>query len=152
MRLARLVATAGGLGDAPVAPGTVTSLPVALAVWWIAPGPAGLLALTAAVTVVGIWAAGREEARVGVRDPSTIVVDEVAGMLVALVAVPAGLGWALAAFFLFRAFDVWKPWPIDRLQDLPGGWGVVSDDLLAGVYANLLLQLAHLVLLAWTRG
>ena len=100
------------------------------------------------MAVIGLWAAGREEARVGVRDPSTIVVDEVAGMLLTLVAAPAGLGWALAGFFLFRVFDVWKPWPIDRLQDLPGGWGVMTDDLLAGVYANLLLQLGHL---AWTR-
>jgi len=147
--LARVIATAGGLGYAPVAPGTVTSLPVALLVWALVPREAALLAVTVAVSALGIWAAGREEARVGVRDPSSVVVDEVAGMLVALMAAPRGLGWALALFFLFRVFDVWKPYPIHRLQDLPGGWGVVADDLLAGVYANLVGRLAYAV---WTRG
>ena len=102
-----------------------------------------------AVGALGIWAAGREEARVGVRDPSSVVVDEVAGMLVALIAAPPGLGWALALFCLFRVFDVWKPYPIHRLQDLPGGWGIVADDLLAGVYANLVGRLAYAV---WMRG
>lgn len=145
---ARWVATAGGLGYAPVAPGTVTSLVVAVAVWALAPGLPGLLGVTAVVTAVGIWASSREEARVGVHDPSIIVVDEVAGMLVALIAAPPGLGWVLALFFLFRVFDVWKPYPIDRLQALPGGWGIVADDLLAGVYANLVGRLAGLV---WPR-
>ena len=145
---ARWVATAGGLGYAPVAPGTVTSLVVALAVWALAPGLPGLLGATAVVTAIGIWASAREEARVGVHDPSIIVVDEVAGMLVALIAAPPGLGWVLVLFFLFRVFDVWKPYPIDRLQALPGGWGIVADDLLAGVYANLLGRLADLV---WPR-
>jgi phosphatidylglycerophosphatase A len=145
---ARWVATAGGLGYVPVAPGTATSLVVALAVWALAPGLAGLLGATLVVTAIGVWAAAREEARVGVHDPSIIVVDEVAGMLVALIAAPPGLGWVLALFFLFRVFDVWKPYPIGRLQDLPGGWGIVADDLLAGVYANLLGRLADVV---WPR-
>ncbi len=147
-RAARWIATAGGLGYAPVAPGTVTSLVVALVVWAGAPGAGWLLAVTVAVSVVAIWAAGREETRVGVHDPSTIVVDEVAGMLVALIAVPPRLGWVLVLFVLFRVFDVWKPYPIDRLQQLPGGWGIVADDLLAGVYANLLGRLADAV---WPR-
>ncbi len=144
--LARWVATCGGLGYAPVVPGTVTSLVVAVAGWAAGPRPAWLAAVTVTVTAVGIWAAGREEARVGVHDPSSIVVDEVAGMLVALVAAPSGAGWAAALFVLFRLFDVWKPYPIHRLQALPGGWGIVVDDLLAGLYANLLGRLAHAVL------
>ena len=69
-------------------------------------------------------------------------------MLVALIAAPAGLAWVGVLFFLFRVFDVWKPYPIGRLQDLPGGWGIVADDLLAAVYANVLGRLAHAV---WTR-
>jgi phosphatidylglycerophosphatase A len=100
------------------------------------------------VIAVGVWAAGVEEARVGRHDPSSVVIDEVAGMLVALIAAPAGLGWAGVLFLLFRVFDVWKPYPIGRLQDLPGGWGIVADDLLAGVYANVLGRLAHA---AWSR-
>ena len=134
---ARWIATVGGLGYAPI-PGTVASLPVALLVWALAPSDRWVLGAALSVSVVGIWAAGREEARLGVRDPSCIVVDEVAGMLVALIGQPRNLGWALALFALFRVMDIWKPWPIRRLQDLPGGWGIVVDDLLAGVYANLL--------------
>jgi len=78
-------------------------------------------------------------------------VDEAAGMLVALVGHPRGLGWVLGLFFLFRVMDVWKPFPIHHLQRLPGGFGVVTDDLLAGVYANLVLQLVRLLpwLLPW---
>jgi phosphatidylglycerophosphatase A len=143
---ARWVATCGGLGYAPVAPGTVTSLPVALAVWWLAPREGWLLAAVLLVTALGIWAAGREETRVGAHDPTSIVVDEAAGMLVALVGQPRALAPVLALFVLFRLFDVWKPYPINRLQDLPGGWGIVADDLLAGVYANLVGVLVRLVL------
>lgn len=139
--MARVIATVGGLGYAPIAPGTVASLPVALAVWALVPTAPGLIGAAIIVTVVGIWAAGREEAYLGRHDPTCLVVDEAAGMLVALVALPLGLGWVLAAFVLFRVMDVWKPFPIDGLQRLPGGYGVVLDDVLAGVYANVLLQL-----------
>ena len=96
------------------------------------------------MTIAGIWAAGREEAYLGRLDPSCVVVDEVAGMLVAVVGLPRELGWVLGAFFLFRLLDVWKPYPIDHLQRLPGGFGVVADDLLAGLYATLGLQLLRL--------
>ena len=133
---ARFIATCGGLGYAPIS-GTVASLPVALVVWLAAPRATDLAVAVGLVTAIGIWAAGREEARVGVRDPSSIVVYEVAGMLIALIGQPPGFAWALTLFFLFRVMDVWKPFPIRQLQDLPGGWGVVTDDLLAGVYANL---------------
>jgi phosphatidylglycerophosphatase A len=135
----------GGLGYAPVAPGTVTSLPVALLVWWLAPGDGALLVATAAVTVVGVWAAGREEARVGAKDPTAIVVDEVAGMLLACCGHPRTLAWALVLFLGFRVLDVWKPLGIRRLQAVPGGLGVVVDDLLAGAYVSLAAQLRHVV-------
>jgi phosphatidylglycerophosphatase A len=124
-RVARGVATAGGLGYAPVAPGSLTSLPVALAVWGFRPSAAGLLAAAAAVAVLGVWAAGREAARVGTPDPGSVVVDEVAGMLVALVAQPTGLPWVLGR--------------------LPGGWGIVADDLAAGLCANLVGQLRRVL-------
>jgi phosphatidylglycerophosphatase A len=143
--LARWIATAGGLGYAPLAPGTVACVPVALGVWWLAPGDVALLVATGAVAVVGAWAAGREEHRVGAKDPGTIVVDEVAGMLIACCGHPRTLPWVLGLFLAFRVFDVVKPFGIDRLQDLPGGVGVVADDLAAGVYVSLLGQLRHLV-------
>ena len=141
--MARWIATAGGLGYAPVAPGTVASLPPALLVWLLAPTDGWLLAAAALVGAVGIWASGREEARVGVHDPSSIVIDEVAGMLVACLGQPRTLGWILALFLLFRVMDVWKPPPIRQLQVLPGGLGIVVDDLLAGVYAGVLGYLAR---------
>lgn len=144
-QLARWIATVGGLGYAPFAPGTVTSLPVALAVWWFRPGDLALLGVTAVVSVIGIWAAGREEARVGSKDPRAIVIDEVAGMLIACYGHPRTLPWVLGLFLAFRVFDVVKPLGIRKLQDLPGGLGVVADDLLAGVYVSLLGQLRHLV-------
>jgi phosphatidylglycerophosphatase A len=97
------------------------------------------------VSAVGIWAAGREEHRLGVKDPGPIVIDEVAGMLLACCGHPRTLPWVLGLFVAFRVFDVVKPLGIDRLQSLPGGLGVVADDLLAGLYVNLLGQLRHLV-------
>jgi phosphatidylglycerophosphatase A len=142
--LARWIATVGGLGYAPVS-GTVTSLPVALAVWLFRPTDAVLLAVTAVLSVVGIWAAGREEARLSAKDPSVIVIDEVVGMLIACCGHPRTLAWVLVLFVGFRIFDVVKPLGINRLQSLPGGYGVVMDDLLAGVYVSLLGQLRHLV-------
>lgn len=139
--IARWIATCGGLGYAPVVPGTVASLPVALLAWLLAPSGPWLVVAVLLVSAAGIWAAGREEARLGVHDPGWIVVDEAAGMLVALIGHPPSLLWVAALFVLFRVMDVWKPFPIHRLQSLPGGWGVVCDDLLAGLYANLLLQI-----------
>ena len=138
--VARWIATCGGLGYAPAAPGTVASLPVALLVWALAPADRWVLAAALVVGAVGIWAGGREEARLQTHDPGSVVVDEAAGMLVALVGHPRSLPWVLALFLLFRVMDIWKPAPIRQLQRLPGGWGIVVDDLLAGVYANLLLQ------------
>lgn len=144
-QVARWISTVGGLGYSPFAPGTLTSLPVALGVWWFRPTDLALLGATAIVSVIGIWAAGREEARLGTKDPTAIVVDEVAGMLIACYGHPRTLGWVLALFLAFRVFDVVKPLGINKLQDLPGGLGVVADDLLAGVYVSLLGQLRHLV-------
>jgi phosphatidylglycerophosphatase A len=143
--LARWIATAGGLGYAPLAPGTVACLPVAFAVWWFRPSDPALLVATAVVALVGVWAAGREERRVGAKDPRAIVVDEVAGMLIACCGHPRTLPWVLGLFLAFRVFDVLKPFGINKVQDLPSGVGVVADDLVAGIYVSLLGQLRHLV-------
>jgi phosphatidylglycerophosphatase A len=92
-----------------------------------------------------MWAASREEDRVGAKDPRAIVIDEVAGMLLACYGHPRTLPWVLGLFLAFRVLDVWKPLGVDKLQALPGGVGVVADDLLAGAYVSLLGQLRHLV-------
>jgi phosphatidylglycerophosphatase A len=157
-RTARLIATVGGLGDRLPAPGTTAgSLPAALlwsAAALVVAGFWQLLALTAALTLaatlVGVWAAGAEGARRGVGDPGPVVIDEVAGQwLCFLVALPlAAPGsvrdvalFATGGFLLFRVFDVAKPWPVRALERLPGGIGIVADDLAAGGIAGILVAL-----------
>ncbi len=135
------VGTFLGTGFAPLAPATVASAAVAVIWWLVSPVPlpvqAGLLLLTVAV---GVPVATRLERRHG-HDPKLVVVDEVAGMLVTYLGVATGpAGWA-AGFFWFRVFDVWKPPFVRRLERLPGGWGIVADDLAAGVLAALALRL-----------
>ncbi|MBU0743182.1 phosphatidylglycerophosphatase A [bacterium] len=134
-------ATFGGTGYAPFAPATVASLVFALVWGAVSPVcPATQLLLLAGVVALGVPAAGWMERRHG-PDPSLVVCDEVAGMLVTYLGV--GTGWAgwLAGFFWFRFFDIAKPFPVRRAERLPGGWGITVDDLLAGVYANICLRL-----------
>lgn len=101
-------------------------------------------------TLFGIWAAGRATELLGNEDPSEAVVDEVIGQLVVFLFVPFGVGWPmiLAGFLLFRLFDIWKPYPIDHLQSLPGGLGICADDILAGVYAGVCLSVIYAVSLS----
>ena len=105
------------------------------------------LLVTAALFLIGIWLCGRTSSDLGVHDHGGIVWDEWVGLLVALWQVPAGWGWLLAGFLLFRLFDIVKPWPISWLdRRVAGGFGIMVDDLLAGLYALALLQLAaHLL-------
>ena len=100
-------------------------------------------------SLVGIWASGRSIPLLGNSDPSEAVVDEVMGQLVTFLFIPFGLSWPfiLAGFLLFRLFDIWKPYPIDDLQVLPGGIGVCADDIVAGVYAGICLAIGYAVTL-----
>lgn len=104
-----------------------------------------LVVFVAAVAVVGTWAAHEAERALGGKDPGAIVIDEVAGMTLSVVALPPTAGVLLAAFVLFRLFDVLKPYPANALQRLPGGVGVMIDDLVAGLYALLVLLGARAV-------
>jgi phosphatidylglycerophosphatase A len=135
------VATALGAGYAPKAPGTAGSA-VGLLLWIALPKILWIQVLVlAVVAVVGSWAGTVAEAHFGRQDPGEVVIDEVAGMMVTLVLNPiAGPVWMLLAFGLFRAFDITKPFPVRRLERLPGGIGIMADDLAAGVYANLALR------------
>jgi phosphatidylglycerophosphatase A len=90
---------------------------------------------------LGVWIAGRAEDLSGVKDARPIVIDEVVGMWISLVALPPRMEYWLAAFVLFRVFDVVKPFPADRAQRLGRGWGIMLDDVFAGIYANAVLQL-----------
>lgn len=142
--LAMPVATLAGLGYAPVAPGTAGSLgAMALAV--ALTGYAGWkgvhFALLAAVAFLpAVWAAGVTAQDCGHRDPPKVVVDEAVGQWLTL-AGATSLSWkaSLAAFVLFRLFDVWKPFPVRHAERLPGGWGIVADDVVAGLYGALVL-------------
>lgn len=134
-----LVATAAGAGYSPVAPGTVGSAVGLLALWLLPGSLPARGAFLAAVTIVGIPAAARAERLVGRKDPGLIVIDEVAGMAVSLLVLPLTPAVALAAFLLFRVFDIVKPFPANRSQALPGGLGVMADDLIAGAYALAVL-------------
>jgi phosphatidylglycerophosphatase A len=96
---------------------------------------------TLAVAALGFWAGARTAHRLGLKDPGLVVVDEIAGMWVTLLFLPFTPLVAALGFFAFRAMDVLKPWPARRFERLPGGWGIMADDLRAGVYANLLVRL-----------
>ena len=143
------IATIGPCGHAPVAPGTAGSAAGLLLFWAVRASGSlvveGLVLL--AVTAIGVAVASRAEAACGRRDPGLIVIDETAGMLLTLAAVPVGLGGAVVGFLAFRLFDVVKPFPARRAERLPGGWGVMADDLVAGLYAQALLRL-----LLWLAG
>jgi phosphatidylglycerophosphatase A len=141
-RLALLIATAAGVGYAPFAPGTFGAA-AGLVLWALLPSAVLLQAVVIVVLlVVGSWSGGVAEHYFGRTDPGQVVVDEVMGMLVTLFMNPVGWGGALAAFLLFRAADIVKPYPANQLERLPGGVGVMADDLMAAVYANLALRLA----------
>jgi phosphatidylglycerophosphatase A len=144
-RVALVIATALGAGYSPIAPGTAGSA-VALLVLWLVPFSRGALVLfLVAVTVAGTWAAHVVEATADRKDPGTIVIDEVAGMTLSVLWLPLTPAVLIAAFVLFRVFDVVKPFPANRLQALPGGFGVMADDLVAGLYALLILAGARLM-------
>jgi phosphatidylglycerophosphatase A len=131
-----------GVGYVPFAPGTFGSA-AGLIVWWLLPASAATQAIAIVVLfAVGSWSGTVAERHFGVSDPSPVVIDEVMGMLVTLFMNPVGWPGALAAFFLFRVADVVKPFPADRLERLPGGVGVMADDGMAAVYANLALRVA----------
>ncbi|MFQ5839335.1 MAG: phosphatidylglycerophosphatase A [Candidatus Methylomirabilales bacterium] len=141
--VARVVATIGGLGRAPVAPGTIGSL-VGLAVAWsLLRAPLVLQAsVMTLLTVVGFWAAVTMYHALEMKDPPVVIVDEAVGMVIATFALPPDLlGFPVVAFLLFRLLDVWKPAPIRWLEALPGGIGIMADDIGAGLLTNGLCQL-----------
>ena len=143
-RLALLLATWFGSGYLPKAPGTWGTVFALFPLAWIAARfqlPAWLF-FSAAIFLfpISVWAATRTARITGRKDPQIVVIDEVLGAWVAFAAAPVvNLNWCFAAFLLFRLFDIWKPWPIRRLESLPGGIGIMSDDLLAGAYAAIVI-------------
>jgi phosphatidylglycerophosphatase A len=110
-----------------------------------------MLLLIAILASIGVWAASRAEKLLGRKDPGAVVVDEVVGQMIAFVFVPfnAGVWTIITGFIAFRLFDIWKPYPIRHLEALKGGLGIMADDVLAGIYAAILMSLLtsiHLLL------
>jgi phosphatidylglycerophosphatase A len=145
IRLYRIISTCLGIGYVPKGGGTVAA-GVCCIVWYVALRHANKpilipLLITLALLFVGVYSAGKVESAWG-KDSKRIVIDEAAGMCLTLLFVPVRWPYLVAGFLLFRFFDIAKPFYIRRMEKLEGGWGVMMDDVLAGVYANLLLQLA----------
>jgi phosphatidylglycerophosphatase A len=136
--LARLIATWFGCGYSPVAPGTVGTVGALPLVYALARlGTVPYWVGTLVITALGVWASDRHARKLGEKDPSSAVIDEVSGTLIA-VGFELGSGWLAiaAAVLLFRLFDIWKPGPVNTVQKLPGGFGVMADDVLAGILAG----------------
>ncbi len=146
--LSEWVATGLGAGYLPLAPGTWGSLEgvfVAGAIHLVAPEHEGwwILICATLTAAIGVWAASKTAASSNDPDPSKVVIDEVAGQLLTYVWVPLTWVSLVFGFLLFRLFDITKPFPARQSENLPGGWGIMTDDLIAGVFAGLCLLLLH---------
>lgn len=142
MELDKIIATGLGIGSIRKGGGTLAAA-VCGAVWYLlfsgGYDPVAVLLITVAVTDLGLWAANEAEKYWGI-DSNRVVIDEVAGMCLSLLFVPVTVATVVVAFALFRMFDIWKPMYIRRMEALPGGVGVMADDLLAGLYTNIIMQ------------
>jgi phosphatidylglycerophosphatase A len=139
-----LTATGFGMGYSPIAPGTAGSLLASIFAYFILSGDAVLLSImTFLFFFIGVYSSTYVEKDLSREDPSIVVVDEMVGMWISLIFIPP-LWWKyLIAFTLFRFFDIIKPFPVNKLQNLPEGWGIMLDDVGAGIYA---LLATHIVL------
>ncbi len=149
--LALAVATFGYVGFFPVAPGTIGSLaalPLYALIRWVDLAAFEALVIIA-VFAKGVWASTRAEAILGTEDPGPVVIDEVLGMLLTLALLPLSLTGVVLGFVLFRVLDIVKPWPARQLERAPGGWGIMLDDAMAGVYGQVLMRLAVWTFPAW---
>lgn len=142
-----LLAFGLGSGAAPKAPGTfgtIAAIPLYLLMQPLA--PMYYLLVVAAMLLLGVWLCQRTAEDLGLHDHPGIVWDEWVGFLITMWLAPGGWVWLLSGFLLFRLFDIVKPWPINLLdQHVSGGWGIMLDDVLAGVYAFALIQFARYV-------
>ena len=134
--VALALATSGGVGYIPFAPGTFGSL-AGLLLWWLLPGTLPIqLTVIVAIFILGSWSGSVAERHFASTDPGPVVIDEVLGMLVTLFLNPVGWGGAILGFLLFRASDIIKPYPANKLEQLHGGVGVMADDLMAAIYVE----------------
>jgi phosphatidylglycerophosphatase A len=129
------------LGYSPIASGTVGSLPGIAIAYWLSGRPVTLLALAFIIFALGVPASSRAETVFGCKDPSYVTIDELAGMLIAFVGLPMSWSSAICIFLLFRIFDIFKPFPARQCERIRGGLGIMADDIVAGIYANMAFRL-----------
>jgi len=140
--LARFIATGVYTGYTPVAPGTAGSLLGAILYWAIPQSQTPLfLVLILSVFFAGVWSASRIEEISGVKDNQIIVADEIVGVWLTLLGAEKSWPWLLIGFVLFRLFDIIKPFPVKRIEKLAAGWGVMLDDVIAGIYGLAAFQI-----------
>ncbi len=134
----------GYIGLIPGAPGTYGSLvTLPIAYFWstmVTDNPIITMGFIAVLTLMGVYASNKVGESLGIEDPGEIVIDELVGQWIAVLAIPSHWGFWFGAFILFRIFDIWKPGPIDKSQHLPGGLGVMMDDILAGILVLIIIQ------------
>jgi phosphatidylglycerophosphatase A len=141
-KLIKFIATFGGLGFSKVAPGTTGCLGAAALYLLINQNLLVYSAVVAAMLILGFYVSGRAEVIFKIKDAKPIVIDDACGLLIALFLIPFSYTNLIMVFLLFRLIDIIKLFPIRRLESLPGGLGIMADDILAGIYANLLYRLA----------
>jgi len=140
------IAEGAYVGRSPVAPGTVGTLVGVLLYFGIRNAGSYLyISFIILLCLVGTWAAGKAEIILGTKDSPSIVIDEIVGYLISMMVLPSTWGFVAAGFFLFRLFDIIKPWPLQGLQRIHGGVGVMLDDIGAGVYTNVILHIAEFI-------
>lgn len=138
-----MIATLGGVGYTPLAPGTAATAVTAVILGLVPFSRGALLVTFVAVTAIGIWAAGHAERVLGSKDPGVIVIDEVSGMILAVLVLPHTVPVLAVGFVVFRILDIVKPFPAYASQRLPAGLGVMTDDVIAGLYALAILGVAR---------
>ena len=151
IRLAFAIGTVFKTGYIPIAPGTIGSI-VGLLVFWLIKDSASFTVEVLVVTIlffVGVWASTIVEQVLQRQDPGVVIVDEVVGMLVALMLLPPTTTVIFLAFFLFRFFDIVKPYPARWCEQLSRGWGIMMDDVVAGLYVNVLIHIALWIVPQW---
>jgi len=146
--LSLFLATGGYIGMIPGMPGTYASIATTLVYYLIYRisfriFPELHLSAICLIVAAGVFTSAAVSRTLGKEDPQIVVIDEVAGQLTALLLLPINFYYLAAGTFLFRLFDIWKPYPIRRLEPLKNGVGIMADDLMAGAYANIILQLAN---------
>jgi len=140
--LIKVISSVFYVGYIRFASGTFATIVAVLPYLLMRNSPPVYLIVTIALFFLGVYVSTEAEKILKEKDPHKVVIDEVVGFFVTMAFVPFGIPYIIAGFFLFRLFDIWKPFPIRQSQALKGGWGIMIDDVLAGIYANVVLQVA----------